>query len=176
MCFRLSLHYVNPFLFYCCTVFSIIPCTQAACRDVRYILSQNLTDYFAPLKIPLSLSSLLIRFSPSPRLVPKSRLQWKLSMSVWWKSFISACCVFGASADRSLAPSGQVAVMPAFRQVLLLTFHVNLDFGKSSPAEALRRINNEDKETGILKEIELCGALKQVARVTSTLLGGKAKN
>ena len=67
--------------------------------------------------------------------------------------------------------------MSEYRQVLLLNFHVNLEFGKSSHAEVLRRINNEDKETGILKRTkkELCGALKQAARVTSTLLGEKQK-
>ena len=50
----------------------------------------------------------------------------------------------------SLAPTANTAVMQNYRQVLMLNFNVNLDFGKSSPAEALPRINNEDKETGIL--------------------------
>ncbi len=50
----------------------------------------------------------------------------------------------------ALAPTSNTAVMQNYRQVLMLNFNVNLDFGKSSPAEALPRINNEDKETGIL--------------------------
>ena len=50
----------------------------------------------------------------------------------------------------ALAPTANTAVMQNYRQVLMLNFNVNLDFGKSSPAEALPRINNEDKETGIL--------------------------
>ena len=49
----------------------------------------------------------------------------------------------------ALAPSGRVAVMPEYRQVLLLNFHVNLDFGIQH-RESGKRINNEDKETGIL--------------------------
>ena len=46
-----------------------------------------------------------------------------------------------------LAPSGRVAVMSEYRQVLLLNFHVNLDFGIQH-RESGKRINNEDKETG----------------------------
>ena len=49
----------------------------------------------------------------------------------------------------ALAPSGRVAVMSDYRQVLLLNFHVNLDFGIQH-RESGKRINNEDKETGIL--------------------------
>jgi len=49
----------------------------------------------------------------------------------------------------ALAPSGRVAVMSEYRQVLLLNFHVNLDFGIQH-RESGKRINNEDKETGIL--------------------------
>lgn len=37
--------------------------------------------YFEPLKIPFSLSSLLMRLPRSPCCVPKSRLQWKLRIS-----------------------------------------------------------------------------------------------
>ena len=39
--------------------------------------------YFAPLKMPLSVSSLLRRCQPSRCLVPKSRLKLKLSISTW---------------------------------------------------------------------------------------------
>ena len=37
--------------------------------------------------------------------------------------------------------------MSEYRQVLLLNFHVNLDFGIQH-RESGKRINNEDKETG----------------------------
>lgn len=40
-----------------------------------------------------------IRLPESRRCVPKSRLQWKLRMSIWRKSRISACCVLGARAE-----------------------------------------------------------------------------
>ena len=46
-----------------------------------------------------------------------------------------------------LAPSGRVAVMSEYRQVLLLNFHVNLDFGIQH-CERRKRINNPNKETG----------------------------
>ena len=48
-----------------------------------------------------------------------------------------------------LAPSGRVAVMSEYRQVLLFNFHVNPDFGIQH-CESGKRINNEDKENGIL--------------------------
>ena len=44
-------------------------------------------------------------------------------------------------------PSGRVAVMSEYRQVLLLNFHVNLDFGIQH-RERRKRINNPNKETG----------------------------
>ncbi|MBQ4393792.1 MAG: TonB-dependent receptor [Paludibacteraceae bacterium] len=49
----------------------------------------------------------------------------------------------------ALAPSEQVAVMPDYRQVLMLNFNVSLDFG-SKHRERGKRIDNEDNETGIL--------------------------
>ena len=49
----------------------------------------------------------------------------------------------------ALAPSTQHAEMRDFRQMLILNFHCNLDFG-SQRSEAGKRINNEDKENGIL--------------------------
>ena len=45
------------------------------------------------------------------------------------------------------APSGRVAVMSEYRQVLLLNFHVNLDFGIQH-RESGKGINNPNKETG----------------------------
>ena len=71
--------------------------------------------YFVPLKIPFSLSSLLIRLPESRRCVPKSRLQWKLRMSIWRKSRISACCVFGARAEGfcSFGASGSYVGIPS---------------------------------------------------------------
>ena len=53
----------------------------------------------------------------------------------------------------ALAPSGRVAVMSEYRQVLLLNFHCNLDFG-TQHGERGKRINNEDKENGILSGTE----------------------
>ena len=50
----------------------------------------------------------------------------------------------------ALAPNTMHAEMKDFHQTLILNFHCNLDFGKSSPAEALRRLNNEDSDNGIL--------------------------
>ena len=44
-------------------------------------------------------------------------------------------------------PSGRVAVMSDYRQVLLLNFHVNPDFGIQH-CERRKRINNPNKETG----------------------------
>ena len=44
-------------------------------------------------------------------------------------------------------PSGRVAVMSEYCQVLLLNFHVNLDFGIQH-CERRKRINNPNKETG----------------------------
>ena len=44
-------------------------------------------------------------------------------------------------------PSGRVAVMSEYRQVLLLNFHVNPDFGIQR-RESGKRINNPNKETG----------------------------
>ena len=41
MCFRLSLHYVNPFLSYCCTLFTIIPLHADGVQGVSGIFSQK---------------------------------------------------------------------------------------------------------------------------------------
>ena len=49
----------------------------------------------------------------------------------------------------ALAPNTQHAEMRDFRQMLILNFHCNLDFG-TQRRENGKRINNEDKETGIL--------------------------
>lgn len=49
----------------------------------------------------------------------------------------------------SLAPTANTAVMQNYRQVLMLNFHCNLDFG-TQHGERGKRINNEDKENGIL--------------------------
>ena len=49
----------------------------------------------------------------------------------------------------ALAPNTQHAEMRDFRQMLILNFHCNLDFG-SQRSDAGKRINNEDKENGIL--------------------------
>ena len=49
----------------------------------------------------------------------------------------------------SLAPTANTAVMQNYRQVLSLNFHCNLDFG-TQHGERGKRINNEDKENGIL--------------------------
>ena len=50
------------------------------CVNCSRVMSNT---YFEPLKIPLSVSSLSIRFQPSLCLVPKSRLTLKLSISTW---------------------------------------------------------------------------------------------
>lgn len=49
----------------------------------------------------------------------------------------------------ALAPNTQHAEMRDFRQMLILNFHCNLDFG-TQHGERGKRINNEDKENGIL--------------------------
>ena len=49
----------------------------------------------------------------------------------------------------SLAPNTQHAEMRDFRQMLILNFHCNLDFG-TQRRDSGKRINNEDKENGIL--------------------------
>lgn len=49
----------------------------------------------------------------------------------------------------SLAPTANTAVMQNYRQVLILNFHCKLDFG-TQHGERGKRINNEDKENGIL--------------------------
>ena len=49
----------------------------------------------------------------------------------------------------ALAPNTQHAEMRDFRQMLILNFHCNLDFG-TQRREHGKRINNEDKENGIL--------------------------
>ena len=49
----------------------------------------------------------------------------------------------------ALAPNTQHAEMRDFRQMLILNFHCNLDFG-TQHRESGKRINNEDKENGIL--------------------------
>ena len=52
----------------------------------------------------------------------------------------------------SLAPTANTAVMQNYRQVLMLNFNFNLDFG-TKRRDKEKRINNEDKDNGIL-----CGA------------------
>ena len=49
----------------------------------------------------------------------------------------------------ALAPNTQHAEMKDFHQTLILNFHCNLDFG-TKRGEGEKRINNEDKESGIL--------------------------
>lgn len=49
----------------------------------------------------------------------------------------------------ALAPNTQHAEMKDFHQTLILNFHCNLDFG-SKRSEGGKRINNEDKDSGIL--------------------------
>ena len=48
------------------------------------------------------------------------------------------------------APNTQHAEMRDFRQMLILNFHCNLDFGSRASTRENKRINNEDKENGIL--------------------------
>ena len=49
----------------------------------------------------------------------------------------------------SLAPTANTAVMHNYRQVLMLNFNFNLDFG-TKHSEGWQRLNNEDTESGIL--------------------------
>ena len=49
----------------------------------------------------------------------------------------------------ALAPTSNTAVMQNYRQVLMLNFNVNLDFG-TKHNEGWKRIDNEDTESGIL--------------------------
>ena len=49
-----------------------------------------------------------------------------------------------------LAPTANTAVMQNYRQVLMLNFNVNLDFGSRASTRGYQRINNEDTESGIL--------------------------
>ena len=49
----------------------------------------------------------------------------------------------------ALAPANNTAVMQDYRQVLMLNFNVNLDFG-TKHNEGWKRIDNEDKDSGIL--------------------------
>lgn len=49
----------------------------------------------------------------------------------------------------NLAPNTQYAVMKDFHQTLVLNFHMNLDFG-TKRGDKEKRINNEDKDNGIL--------------------------
>ena len=49
----------------------------------------------------------------------------------------------------ALAPANNTAVMQNYRQVLMLNFNVNLDFG-TKHNEGWKRIDNEDTESGIL--------------------------
>ena len=49
----------------------------------------------------------------------------------------------------ALAPTFNTAVMQNYRQVLMLNFNVNLDFG-TKHREGWQRLNNEDTESGIL--------------------------
>ena len=49
----------------------------------------------------------------------------------------------------ALAPTANTAVMQNYRQVLMLNFNFNLDFG-TKHREGWQRLNNEDTESGIL--------------------------
>lgn len=49
----------------------------------------------------------------------------------------------------ALAPAANTAVMQNYRQVLMLNFNFNLDFG-TKHREGWQRLNNEDTESGIL--------------------------
>lgn len=49
----------------------------------------------------------------------------------------------------ALAPTANTAIMQNYRQVLMLNFNVNLDFG-TKHNEGWKRIDNEDTESGIL--------------------------
>lgn len=49
----------------------------------------------------------------------------------------------------ALAPASNTAVMQNYRQVLMLNFNVNLEFG-TKHREGWQRLNNEDTESGIL--------------------------
>ena len=59
-------------------------------------------------------------------------------------SRLAACSGRG---QKAFAPSGRAAVMSEYRHVLLLHFHVNLDFGIYH-CESEKRINIQNKETG----------------------------
>ena len=50
----------------------------------------------------------------------------------------------------ALAPTANTAVMQNYRQVLMLNFNFNLDFGSRALTRGYQRINNEDTESGIL--------------------------
>ena len=50
----------------------------------------------------------------------------------------------------ALASTANTAVMQNYRQVLMLNFNVNLDFGTRASTRGYQRINNEDTENGIL--------------------------
>ncbi len=50
----------------------------------------------------------------------------------------------------ALAPTSNTAVMQNYRQVLMLNFNFNLDFGSKASTRGYQRINNEDTESGIL--------------------------
>ena len=50
----------------------------------------------------------------------------------------------------ALAPTANTAVMQNYRQVLMLNFNVNLDFGSRASTRGYQRISNEDTESGIL--------------------------
>ena len=50
----------------------------------------------------------------------------------------------------ALAPTSNTAVMQNYRQVLMLNFNFNLDFGSRALTRGYQRINNEDTESGIL--------------------------
>ena len=49
----------------------------------------------------------------------------------------------------ALAPASNTTVMQDYRQVLMLNFNVNLDFG-AKHRECWQRIENEDTESDIL--------------------------
>ena len=130
----------------------------------------TILSYFAPLKIPFSLSSLLIRFPLSRRWVPKSRLQWKLRMSIWRKSRISACCVFGARAEGfcSFGASGSYVGIPS---CVIVAFPCQ--FGLWHPTSRKRETYKLPKQRDRTKRP--CEAHRPAVSVANTLLGGKAQ-
>ena len=127
--------------------------------------------YFVPLKIPFSLSSLLIRLPESRRCVPKSRLQWKLRISIWRKSRISACCVFGARAEGfcSFGASGSYVGIPSS---VIVEFPCQS--GLWHPTLRKRETYKFPKQRDRTKRP--CGAHRPAVRMAHSLLKGEKLN